>query len=53
MIVLSLAICVLHLVLCGMSLADQHWISAVSQLNVATWAGLAARLQYKLNKHEQ
>jgi hypothetical protein len=53
MIVLSLATCALHLVLCGMSLADQHWSLAVSQLGVAMWAALAARLQHKLNKYEQ
>lgn len=53
MIVLSLAICALHLVLCGMSLADQHWSLATAQLSVAMWAGLAARIQHKLNKYEQ
>lgn len=53
MIVLSLAICALNLVLCGMSLADQHWALATAQLSVAMWAAIAARLQYKLNKHEQ
>jgi hypothetical protein len=53
MIALSLAICAFNLVLAGMSVADQNWVLALSQLNVAVWSGLAANLQHKLNKYEQ
>ena len=53
MIVLSLVICALNLVLAGMSVADQDWALALSNLTVAVWSGLAANLQHKLNKYEQ
>jgi hypothetical protein len=52
MIVLSLAICAFNLVLAGMSVADQNWAMALLQLNLASWCGIAANLQHKLNKYE-
>jgi hypothetical protein len=52
MIVLSLAICAFNLVLAGMSLADQDWAMALSQLNLAIWSGYSATLQHRLNKYE-
>ena len=52
MIVLSLAICAFNLVLAGMSVADQDWAMALSNLTVAAWCGIAADLQHKLNKYE-